>query len=276
LTLALKAKDNKIKKLKDISSFFKEDIASLVEKYSFLSFDLLNNIAWDEKHFAKNILEKSVKTSLIEDIHYFRNYSKITKKRIKMAEQNLGLNEKEKNIFKIARLLSYYKWAREYEFVEAVYNFSILLNRLGKLVGLSSLESKYLILDDFVNKKIDAFLIKQRTRKRLKSFLFAIVDKQEKFLYGQKARSFYKKLSFTKEVNTEKYWDKKLLKGRTAYVGKVMASIKIINVTEDMKKMNKGDVLVSVATTPEIIKAMKKAAAIITDEGGITCHACFS
>ena len=37
--------------------------------------------------------------------------------------------------------------------------------------------------------------------------------------------------------------------------------------------MNKGDILVSFATTPDLVSAIKKAAAIITDAGGITCHA---
>ena len=40
-----------------------------------------------------------------------------------------------------------------------------------------------------------------------------------------------------------------------------------------MQKMNEGDILVSVATTPSIVPAMKKAAAFITDEGSLTCHA---
>jgi len=37
--------------------------------------------------------------------------------------------------------------------------------------------------------------------------------------------------------------------------------------------MNDGDILVSKMTDPEIVAAMKKAGAIITDSGGITCHA---
>lgn len=42
---------------------------------------------------------------------------------------------------------------------------------------------------------------------------------------------------------------------------------------DDMEKMRKGDILVSVATTPSIVPAIRKAAAILTDEGGLTCHA---
>ena len=40
-----------------------------------------------------------------------------------------------------------------------------------------------------------------------------------------------------------------------------------------MNKMNKGDILVSIATDPDIVPAMKKAAAIVTEQGGVTSHA---
>ena len=40
-----------------------------------------------------------------------------------------------------------------------------------------------------------------------------------------------------------------------------------------MEHMQKGEIIVSSMTRPEMVVAMKKAAAIITDEGGITSHA---
>ncbi len=67
--------------------------------------------------------------------------------------------------------------------------------------------------------------------------------------------------------------DVKELVGKCACEGQAKGTAKIINKTEDMDKMNDGDILVSVATTPNIISAMKKASAIVTDEGGLTCHA---
>ncbi|MEY3197555.1 MAG: hypothetical protein RL023_25 [Candidatus Parcubacteria bacterium] len=42
---------------------------------------------------------------------------------------------------------------------------------------------------------------------------------------------------------------------------------------EQIADAQEGDILVSTMTTPDFLPAMKKAAAIITDEGGITCHA---
>ena len=40
-----------------------------------------------------------------------------------------------------------------------------------------------------------------------------------------------------------------------------------------MQKMNDGDILVSIATDPDIVPAMKKAAAFVTEQGGVTSHA---
>jgi len=49
--------------------------------------------------------------------------------------------------------------------------------------------------------------------------------------------------------------------------------VKIVNLPKDMAKMKANDILVSIATTPDLVPAIKKAAAIVTDIGGITCHA---
>jgi pyruvate,water dikinase len=40
-----------------------------------------------------------------------------------------------------------------------------------------------------------------------------------------------------------------------------------------MVKMETGDVLVSISTQPDLLPAMKKAVAFITDQGGVTSHA---
>jgi len=52
-------------------------------------------------------------------------------------------------------------------------------------------------------------------------------------------------------------------------VGKV---VKIESVSE-LDKVKEGDILVTKMTDPNMVPAMKRAAGIITDEGGMTCHA---
>ncbi len=61
--------------------------------------------------------------------------------------------------------------------------------------------------------------------------------------------------------------------GTTAMVGYATGKVRIVNTVSNMKRMKEGDILVSNATYPSLVPAMKKAAAIITDLGGITSHA---
>ncbi|MEY2664686.1 MAG: hypothetical protein RIT04_494 [Candidatus Parcubacteria bacterium] len=62
-------------------------------------------------------------------------------------------------------------------------------------------------------------------------------------------------------------------RGTTACKGKVHAKANIILTTADFPKFKKGDVLITEMTRPEFVPLMKEASAIVTDEGGLTCHA---
>jgi len=64
-----------------------------------------------------------------------------------------------------------------------------------------------------------------------------------------------------------------LLKGAAASMGVASGPVKIIHSPTEIDKVNKGDILVTEMTTPDYVPAMKKAAAIVTDVGGRTCHA---
>jgi len=73
-------------------------------------------------------------------------------------------------------------------------------------------------------------------------------------------------------LSKEKVTDQ-TIKGTVAFVGKVEGTVKVVKRIEDLKKVNKGDILVAQMTFPSYIVAMNRAAAFVTDEGGITCHA---
>ncbi len=64
-----------------------------------------------------------------------------------------------------------------------------------------------------------------------------------------------------------------VVKGQTASSGVASGPVKIVFSMNDLNKVNDGDILVTPMTNPDMVVAMKKAAAIITDEGGITSHA---
>ena len=89
-------------------------------------------------------------------------------------------------------------------------------------------------------------------------------------LTGEQAQKFINNNVTKEKIEIE---DSELIMGNTAFPGKVTGIVKVINDRTSMEKMEDGNILVSVATTPNIVPAMKKASAIVTDEGGLTCHA---
>jgi len=66
---------------------------------------------------------------------------------------------------------------------------------------------------------------------------------------------------------------KVLATGLSASPGVATGHVKIITGPENLDKVTDGDIMVTVMTTPDMVPAMKRAGAVVTDEGGMTCHA---
>ena len=64
-----------------------------------------------------------------------------------------------------------------------------------------------------------------------------------------------------------------LLKGLGASPGIGSGKVQIISSTAELDKVKEGDILVTAMTNPDMVPAMRRASAIVTDEGGMTCHA---
>jgi pyruvate,water dikinase len=67
--------------------------------------------------------------------------------------------------------------------------------------------------------------------------------------------------------------DGALLKGLGASPGIVSGAARVIQKLDGLDKVAEGDIIVTEMTTPDMVPAMKRAAGIVTDEGGMTSHA---
>ncbi len=63
------------------------------------------------------------------------------------------------------------------------------------------------------------------------------------------------------------------IRGTPTYRGRVQGQVKKILSFSDMDSFKSGDVLVTEMTSPDYLPIMKIASAVVTDEGGATCHA---
>lgn len=64
-----------------------------------------------------------------------------------------------------------------------------------------------------------------------------------------------------------------LIKGSIVYKGKVRGRARVIYNAQELSKFQKGNILIAPMTTPDFIIAIEKAKGIITDQGGVGCHA---
>ena len=80
-------------------------------------------------------------------------------------------------------------------------------------------------------------------------------------------------------VELNKYFDGDIqgdvneIKGKVACKGVVKGRVRVILSKEDFFKFEQGEILVAPSTTPDYILLMKKASAIVTNEGGLSSHA---
>jgi phosphohistidine swiveling domain-containing protein len=63
------------------------------------------------------------------------------------------------------------------------------------------------------------------------------------------------------------------VRGQAAFQGNVKGIARIVYSIVEKKEFNMGDILVSINSNPSLLPLIQKCGAIITDEGGIMCHA---
>ena len=107
--------------------------------------------------------------------------------------------------------------------------------------------------------------IQARTDKQF--FAFRHSDNQRlDLIYNKKLVQNIQK-AYTKEEKVSSFC------GIAAFKGSVKGRVKLILNKDDFGKFKKGDILVAHVTSPAYVTIVKLAKAIITSEGGITCHA---
>lgn len=145
-----------------------------------------------------------------------------------------------------------------------------LLSKIAQQTKISPVLLWYVFPKEIIaflkdGKTIDINVLKERK----KHYEWLMKKEDENYYFGKDAD--LKKYLTIK--NDFKMLDTKEIKGYAASPGIVKGYVKCIMTIKDLIKVHKGDVIVAPMTDLNYMTAMKNAAAFVTDEGGITCHA---
>lgn len=165
------------------------------------------------------------------------------------------------------KLLYKFGLSRDYAAKQLAKSETIYRSRLGKILGLSGKQALFLLPDE-----VEIFLKRGRLpddwKKRERN---VIIIKNGKIMvyWNQQADKIF-------QNEYLKFMDNKpmdFVKGKAAFKGYAKGKAFIAFSEEDYKKMPKNSILICSMTRYVVVPYLKKAKAIVTDQGGITSHA---
>ena len=206
-----------------------------------------------------------------EFFSHIGDFKKVEKKQQVTYEALLkDLSKKEILIIEIARKLSYLKDLKDDFRRQGIFHAQSLFEEIGRRMGLGLQDMSYLTEEeiiDFLDK--DSAISKNLVEQRKQGF--AIYFNQQRKIECKSGEEIDTALIELGIIIHEEYHGE--IGGTPASSGKAKGTAVIVKGVSDLHKVKHGDILVAVTTHPDFVPAMQRAAAIITDEGGITSHA---
>ncbi len=131
----------------------------------------------------------------------------------------------------------------------------------------SSIAIELITLSELISKNVSFLSKRKEMREQNFFFIYQYVNNKEVVEWTKDPAQLVVQLDHEKKMNLE-------IVGRIAFAGIVTGHARLVltNDFED-KLFNKGDILVAVSTNPKLTQLIAKSGGIITDEGGMMCHA---
>lgn len=265
LQIAKKIKDQKLT-FEDKTT--KKLINDHYQKYQWLK----NPNSYKNLYFSKNNF-----------INRIKSFSKIDKKiqniqssRIKNQQDYQNISSKlSPDLLKFAEVVRIFIFLRTFTTEQADKLFywarQTILAQIAKRMTIGHADIVALTGDEVINFLKNGEIVNAKEiEHRKKSFAITLINGKTQVYIDQKAKEIIDKYQRILSSGNE---DIKEIKGQVASGGKIKGIVKILKSHKENDKLKKGEILVVSMTTPDFISTMEKASAIITDEGGITCHA---
>jgi len=207
---------------------------------------------------------KSAQQQFRDIVQHFKELPRKKKQLIK----KLHLPKDLQYFFEIYAFFMYIKDYRKGIYQKSYVAMDPVVTELGSRFGLTLNQMRFVVDEDLKKMIFKQKNLKREILQRTQSCVVKTENGKTVFLTPQERKKFAQQI--TRSKSTKKVIE---LHGTIAFAGKVSGVAKIVKVVSDIPKLRKGEILISPATNPDLVPAMKIASAFVTDTGGITCHA---
>ena len=253
----------------------KKNVESELKKYGQKYF-WLNNGFGQTKYLTAAHFKKQIVTLIKKDLNSTEvdKILKLNNKRLKQIEaegknltKGLKLSKIQKRLVYLMQFFTNFQDERKALALKTNHYIALLLKELAVRSKLAYKDVVFVLPQEY-SALLDGTFPRFKIKKRQKHFSLIFSEKGLTILEGVKSK--LKESKLLGELNSQKIQE---LEGMRAMSGKIQGRVKIILNPEHAGQLKKGEILVTTMTSPDFIMAIKKAKAIVTDEGGITSHA---
>jgi phosphohistidine swiveling domain-containing protein len=256
--------------LKIILGKFKEKLEDYQQRYYWTKNNYFTAQNLSVKHFKEEVAswKKSGKDLNLELSRIENTPIRNRQEKQKLLSQ-FKLSPLLKTLLVISEDFTWWQDDRKRATYLAIEMGSRILEELGKRLGYTLLELKYALPDELGNIIKTGQPTPRELKGRGKKCLFIMNEKGFYVRVGKSQERLVKGIVLGKQ-DVSAIMD---FRGLSASTGRAVGRVKIVKSATEIAKVKKGDILVAVMTRPDYVVAMKKVAAIVTNEGGITSHA---
>ncbi len=245
-----------------------KDIDRLYNRFWWTKLGWENVAPHTREYFSDQVKKYLRQKNLSHKLKGLEEKLKSTKEIRQKVIRKYNLSNRVKYWLGIMDRYTYFHDVRKEMQVKTMYAAYLIMSEAARRLGLDKNDLEWLLYDEVKDLLQGKKFNKEEIKRRRQAVCIIISKDGIKIWSGAAALKKYKK-ELPAEVGGLKE-----LKGTGVTKGKVKARVKICSgAIEAFEKVKKGDILVCGMTLPDYVPVMKRASAIITDEGGITCHA---
>jgi phosphoenolpyruvate synthase/pyruvate phosphate dikinase len=215
----------------------------------------------------KNLLKKDISRELA-NLAEQKRVPLETKKIVK----GLKLDKKTILTIQIIKEWAFAGNSFDEKYTETICNLKNLISETAKRLKITVKEVTELIPDEILDGLKQGGIeddFKIKLKERLKESAISLEKGKIRIISGNDLKKYYQQ----ELKEEEKIGKTKQISGQPASPGLARGRVHVVWAIEEIATVKKGEILVAPATTPAHVPAMEKAAAIVTDEGGLLSHA---
>jgi phosphohistidine swiveling domain-containing protein len=228
---------------------------------------------WDKGHYLTELgeLKKKPIGELQMEFEQLAKYKQLRNRDFKAVIKKYKMKPKDVQIFVDFGLAL--DGRNEAEYIVSLCGFGLIpiYTEMAKRLFISIRQLRHLLYEEVIacmRGQVDPLEL-LAAKGKITGWVFNKDMSKKKVLTPAEADRFFTYLN--KHADSLQGHDE--AKGICASPGQAIGKAKILHRPSDGNKVKEGDILVAHVTTVDYLPAMKKAAAFVTEVGGLTCHA---